>query len=100
MYFSQDQDAEKQFESLLSSKLNVEFYSNPAQFLGMKIHTVHTEEETTVYLNQQAIAENLVADAGLDHPHANPTTTPYRSGLRVDKTSPNSNLPPWCQAEC
>ena len=66
----------------------------------MKLHIIHTPKETSIYLNQQAIAENLIANAGLDHAHVNSTLTPYRLGLLVDKVPSNDNLPYKRQEEC
>ena len=66
----------------------------------MKLHIIHTPQETSIYLNQQAIVENLIANAELDHDYVNSTLTPYRLGLPVDKVPSNDNLPYKRQEEC
>ena len=49
---------------------------------------------------KMATTENLIANAGLDHPHVVPTSTSYCSGYPVDKIPQNPNIPQERKEEC
>ena len=91
IYFSEDNETEHLFETLLKSKLTVEFMGQTFHFLGMKYHwTHHRDGNISLHLSQPAFVEQLLATINLLHPHVNTATTPYRSGLPVDAILPTT----------
>ena len=96
VYFSECDDVEKKFQSLLQTKTNVDFMGPVTHFLGHKFqwedYTINNQRHLRVHLSQTAFADHLVDLAQLSN-SAKPVTTPYRSGYPVDaiiKPQPSS----------
>ena len=95
IYFSQSPKTEQTFETLIQQKttLNVEFQGIVKHFLGLKFtHQSHPSGDLTIFINQEASADELLRAAGLDGPSTNSKPTPYRSGHPVDSI-PDEDLP-------
>ena len=91
IYFSKDPQVEREFENRLSTYVKTDFMGKVTHFLGIKFQWQQTLTRTSVHLSQQAFAENLIKDAGLDNASSTITPTPFRSGFPVDSIiSPRS----------
>jgi len=85
IYFSPDEEVEKEFEKGLSSIGEVDFMGKVSHFLGIEfIWTHHDNGHLSVTLTQQSFTENLVDVLGLTTESISTFTSPYRSGLPID----------------
>lgn len=103
VYYSLDDEVEKEFEKQLKSKTLVDFMGPVAHFLGHKFQWKRYETQDTqhlkVHLFQSAYADHLQEIAGLSQ---TPKTvkSPYRQGFPVDDvldTPPNPDRKPFLQ---
>ena len=92
LYFSADPEVEKEFENRISKLCTVDYIGKVSHFLGLKFQWKQTDNTTSFHLFQQAFAENLLRENGLDTPTSTITPTPFRSGLPVDSLIPNPKL--------
>jgi len=90
IYFSTDDEVEKEFESLLKQQTNVDFMGQVSHFLGIRFQWRKTKGRLQVHLSQEAFSENLIQAAGLHHDSTSTVKTPYRSGHPVDSIKTNS----------
>ena len=84
VFFSEDEMVEKQFEQQLKSKTNVDFMGNVTHFLGLRFQWRQQQQSLQVHLSQEAFADNLIQQAGLDQFSTKSNLTPFRSGNPVD----------------
>ena len=96
IYFSTDDEVEKQFQTLLESKTNVDFMGPVSHFLGHKFQWDKYHKDNTdhlrVHLSQSAYVDHLLDIANLG-PSSKLTMTTSRSGKPVDSIV-ESPVPP------
>ena len=99
IYFSESTAVEKLFEHRFGSRIKTDFNGRIGYFLGIN-HRIqeHPDGHLTIHLHQEAFIDSLLAQHHLDKPHINTKTTPYKSGLPVDKIA-NVTYPPSQQAQ-
>jgi len=85
VYFSTDDDVEKEFEERLKKLTSVDFMGTVSHFLGIRFQWRETDTDLHVHMSQQAFAEHLIAQAGLHTDSTTSNPTPYRSGFPIDK---------------
>lgn len=89
LYFSSDPDVEAEFENRISKLYTIDYMGKLTHFLGIKFQWKQTDTTTSVHLSQQAFAENLLHDHGLDSDTTISKPTPFRSGVPVDSLLPD-----------
>ena len=95
IYFSANRTVETKFETLFSSKINMELNGPITHFLGIKFsHTKHDDGSISIKMSQEAFVETLVETAGLSGEAVGTPRTPYRSGLAIDTIPPDTNVTP------
>jgi hypothetical protein len=91
IYFSVDDQVEKEFESKLSAIGNVDFMGKVSHFLGIESGWKHHEAgNISVSLTQQLFAENLVESVNYSTASVSSFVSPYRSGLPIDSIPPST----------
>ena len=92
VYYSKSDAVEEWFENNLSGKLRVDFMGAVSWFLGCSYEwTYLTNGKLSCHISQQAYVDGLVDKFGLEI--SNPTQTPYRSGLAIDRI-PRDDIKP------
>jgi hypothetical protein len=92
IYFSADDNVEREFEKQLSTIGNVEFMGQVSHFLGIKFGWKHHPDgNLSVSLTQQSFAENLVDSVNYTSSSVSTFVSSYRSGLPIDSI-PTSTL--------
>lgn len=85
IYFSQDDQVEREFEKQLSSIGNIDFMGQVSHFLGIEFSWKHHDDgNLSVSLTQQSFAENLIDSVNYSTASVSSYVTPYRSGLPID----------------
>ena len=85
-YFSESDDVETEFEKQFGAHIKAKFNGINDYFLGIKFTYVdHNDGHLSVHLTQEAFTDTLVSSLNLDNPAVSCRSTPYRSGLPVDK---------------
>ena len=85
LYFSEDRNVEKHFETSFGAEIDTEFNGQIGYFLGINFNcTRHHDNNVTIHLGQEAFIESLAQSLQLDGPAVNSVKTPYRSGFPVD----------------
>ena len=85
VYYSTSDAEESLFQSVLSSKLTVDFMGDVDYFLGTAFTwTKHTDDHLSVHLSQSAFTEYTAHRFGVDKMNRVPNMTPYRSGYPID----------------
>jgi hypothetical protein len=85
IYFSQDDQVEREVEKQLSSIGNVDFMGQVSHFLGVEFSWKHHDDgNLSVSLAQQSFAENLIDSVNYSTASVSSYVTPYRSGLPID----------------
>jgi hypothetical protein len=93
IYFSVDDQVEKEFESKLSAIGNVDFMGKVLHFLGIEFGWKHHKGgNISVSLTQQSFVENLVESVNYSTASVSSFVSPYHSGLPIDSIPP-STLP-------
>ena len=64
-----------------------------SHFLGIRFQWRETPDKVSVHMSQEAFADQLISNSGLDNDSASSKPTPFRSGLPVDSI-PHIKLPP------
>ena len=92
VYFSPDGDVESYFETALSQKIKVDFMGEAEFFLGMKFDWFPSEDgHIDCRISQEAYANTIASEMGLQKHNVSPMMTPFRTGLPVD-TIPNVTM--------
>jgi hypothetical protein len=82
-YFSESNETERLFESLLAAKCKVDFMGEVSWFLGCKYEWENLPDgRLTVSITQSAKTEDLIETHGMAE--CNPVLSPYRSGCTID----------------
>ena len=55
-----------------------------SHFLGIRFQWRETPDKVSVHMSQEAFADQLISNSGLDNDSASSKPTPFRSGLPVD----------------
>jgi len=84
IYFSTDPEVEREFETKLGKLTTVDFMGEVTHFLGIRFQWRQNHHSTKVHLSQEAFADQLITQAGLNKLSAKANITPYRSGFPVD----------------
>jgi hypothetical protein len=85
IYFSQDDQVEREFEKQLSSIGNVDFMGQVSHFLGIEFSWKHHDDgNLSVSFSQPSFAENLIDSVNYYTASVSSYVTPYRSGLPID----------------
>ena len=93
IYFSKDPEVEKLFEQKLQNQTQTDFMGKVSHFLGIRFQWRETPDKVSVHMSQEAFADQLISNSGLDNDSASSKPTPFRSGLPVDSI-PHIKLPP------
>jgi hypothetical protein len=85
VFYSEDPDAEKEFERQLKQKVVVDFMGDVDYFLGTAFTWKHLPGgHLSVHLCQLAFTEYTAHRFAIDRYNRTPNMTPYRSGLPID----------------
>jgi len=85
IYFSQSDEVEKQFETLLSTIGNVDFMGQVSHFLGIEFTWKHLlNGHLSVSLTQQSFTDTLLDSLGISVDCLSTYTTPYQSHFHID----------------
>ena len=84
VYFSTSDEVEKQFQSILSDLVPVDFMGTVEWFLGQHFQWHVEDSHVSVHLNQSGFARNLVESFQLQDRLPSAIMTPYRSGHPID----------------
>ena len=85
VYFSESDEVEKRFETLLGKEIEVDFMGTVNWFLGTHFEWAdHQNGALSVHLSQGAFAQHLVERHRLHNTNLRPKATPYRSGIAID----------------
>jgi hypothetical protein len=85
VYFSADDEVEQHFESILSTKIKVDFLGPAEWFVGIKFDwTFSSDGHVDCRLSQEAYANVIVETMGLSDASVSPKMTPFRSGYPID----------------
>ena len=88
IYFSQSDEVEKQFETLLSTIGNIDFMGQVSHFLGIEFTWKHLPNgHLSVSLTQQSFTDTLLDSLGILVDGTSTYTTPYQSHLHIDSIS-------------
>ena len=95
IYFSTSDKVETHFETEFAKLFKVDYMGSVNHFLGIAFthQWTHNQTELSIYMNQSACIEALLADNNLTSPHMRETATPYRNGLPIDKIKPQTYSP-------
>ena len=92
-YFSKDPEVGKIFEQKLQAQTETDFMGKVSHFLGIRFQWRQTPDKVSVHMSQEAFADQLISNSGIDNDSASTKPTPFRSGLPVDSI-PHIKLPP------
>ena len=84
IYFSASDKVEKEFETRLNSKVTTDFMGKVTHCLGLKFQWNETPTRLSVHISQEAFADRIIHDSGLDNTTSNTKISPFRSGHPVD----------------
>ena len=93
VYFSRSDKVEKEFESQMKSRIQVDFMGRVSYFLGIRFQWRCNDNKVQVHLSQEAFADGLIQQAQLNPISTKTNTTPYKSGFPVDKIKQIPLLP-------
>jgi len=85
IYFSANEDVERQFEELLSKNGTFDFIGQVSLFLGTEFTwTQHDHGNITFESSQQSFIETLIDSLGIKDVGQSKFTTPYYFGQSID----------------
>jgi hypothetical protein len=85
IYFSPNDQVEREFEKRLSSLGEIDFMGQVTHFLGIEFNWhIHNDGNVSVNLTQQSFTENLLDSFVCSSDSISTFTSPYRSGMPID----------------
>ena len=85
IYFSTNDEVEKQFEILLSSLGNVDFMGQVSHFLGIEFTwKSHPNGDLSVSLTQQSFIDTFLETLGISLDGVSTYTSPYQANCHID----------------
>jgi hypothetical protein len=85
IYFSNSDEVEKQFETLLSTLGDVDFMGQVSHFLGIEFtRKFHPDGNLSVSLTQQSFVDTLLESLGISIDGISTYTSPYQADCHID----------------
>ena len=84
LYFSEDPEVERYFESAFAQKITVDYMGNAEFFLGIKFDWTVSSDSVNCRLSQEAYANTIIDELGLTSANTNTHCSPYRAGFPID----------------
>jgi hypothetical protein len=96
-YFSDTDEQEQWFEAEMASRFKVDFMGPMNYFLGCRYDWIRQPDGSlSVHISQEGFVDAVLDKFGLEH--FRNASTPYRSGLPIDRIPHDENLPPGLRA--